>query len=251
MAPALRTAPVNWPNLFEPPHLVCDSSSEDASFVALTPRGFGARINLKGEGTTENAQAKTFALQGVGDFGPVIGAAWDHAGLQIVSKTGQLGRCLAQTSDADVWSCHTVAGVPLPVPQGSELLAAAVTSQFAALAYIDSPGQVALFANRSDAAGWKPAGEVHIPRPSIGGSALVNMAFAGSELIIIAENGEVLTRQLHESSSVIHKSPASMAALEWRAACRLPGGNLTRLAVRQSETRGRSIKRSPELILSA
>jgi len=251
MAPALRTAPVNWPNLFEPRHLVCGTSSVDTVFVALTSRGFGAHINLEGDGTTQIAQATTFALEGVGEFGPIIGAAWEGAGLQIVSKTGQLGRCFAQTSDAHVWSCHTVAGASLPVPHGTELLAAAVTDQFAALAYIDSPGQVALFANRSDATGWKPAGEVHIPRPSIGGSALVNMAFAGSELIITAENGEVLTRQLGESSSIVHKSPASMATLEWRAACRLPGGNLTRLAVRQSGTPGRSIKRSPELILSA
>merc|ERR1719329_814206 len=182
-------------------------------------------------------------------MGQVIGASWEGAGLQVVSKAGQLAHCLARSDVAKVWLCHILAGAHLPVPDGVELFAAAVTTGFAALAYTDSPGQVALFANRTGATGWQPAGEVHIPRPSNGGGALLNMAFSGTELMVITENGEVLTRQVGGGASYIHTSPASMASLEWRAACRLPGGNLTRLAVRQ-QISSYSTKRNPELILS-
>jgi len=236
MAPsaAPNVKPVNWPALFEPHHLVCKGKSA----LALTPRGFGAYIHDLAGAT--KAEAQPFAVDGLGGFGSLAGAAWHKLGLSLVTKAGHLLECPGTEPAAGKWSCLTSKAAKLPIMHDARLAAAALSkpqssaagSRTAALVFEHLPHMISLFTERPEAGTWSPAGELHLPSEATGA---VSLAFAGEELLtVIAQTGAVHRHHLSEGSTAWHPAPLAAAVKrEYRSAC-IPepqAGTLLRLAL--------------------
>jgi len=242
---------VSWPPLFEPRHLLCSNRSA----VALTQHGFGALLPL---GTDEAVQAQPFALHGLEHHSALAGAAWAAGGLQLVTRAGHLLHCPG-TSPAQpgMWSCYPQSGAPLPLPEGAQLLAAAIgepatnsPGRKAALLLRDQPGILGLFAEDSDGTGWSPAGEVHLPTPG----DLVHLLLSGNELILTSGDGSVHGRHLKDGTSRMHVAgPISDGGVrEFHATCMPPaannkGNSVLRLALKQVVQSDGAISWGPEL----
>eukprot|EP00930_Biecheleria_cincta_P000014 TRINITY_DN10002_c0_g1_i2.p1 TRINITY_DN10002_c0_g1~~TRINITY_DN10002_c0_g1_i2.p1 ORF type:complete len:960 (+),score=207.17 TRINITY_DN10002_c0_g1_i2:54-2933(+) len=238
MAPSVvaNVKPVSWPALFEPHHLVCKGKSA----VALTPRGFGAYIHdLAG---VAKAEAQPFAIDGLGGFGSLAGAAWHKLGLSLVTKSGHILECPGAEPAESKWSCLTSKVAKLPIMQDARLVAAALSEpqssaaggRTAALVFEHLPHMVSLFTERPETATWSPAGDLHMPLEAAGH---VSLAFAGEELLsIIAQTGAVHRHHLSEGSTAWHPAPqATSLTREYHSAC-LPepqAGKLLRLALRR------------------
>jgi len=259
MGPALRPRNVAWPAFFEPKHLLCEPRAGSRGAVAaLTPRGFGALVpQLDDEGEVA-AEARPFALEGATEFGPLAGAAWTHSGLQLVTKAGQMLHCPGHApTGLGTWPCQAASGKPLPLPNGARLLAAAIgertaepggglAARMAAILLEDLPGIVALFDEDGGDAGWRPAGEVHLPPGCSAGDGL-GLSLSGDELLMVTGRGEVHRRHLLDGTAAAHAAPAGAKPREFHAACAHPGGELLRLALRQSARPG-GLAWSPELL---
>jgi len=113
------------------------------------------------------------------------------------------------------------------------------------------PATVALLTQEGGRGGWSPAGEVHLPPGGGGGSARPGLAFAGEELLITTEQGEVHRRHLRNGKATTHAAPAGTGHREFRAACALPGGDLIRLALRQAARPNGGVAWGPELLAPA
>merc|ERR1719229_544085 len=123
----LKPHNVAWPPMFEPQHLLCGPpDAGDAPVVALTRRGFGAITSVRG--SAHAAAASPFALDGVGEFGPLAGASWSKQGLELVTKAGKLLLCPGHAPTTQgVWACRASGeGVAALLPSGGQLLAAAL-----------------------------------------------------------------------------------------------------------------------------
>mmetsp|Transcript_109723 Transcript_109723/g.283565 ORF Transcript_109723/g.283565 Transcript_109723/m.283565 type:complete len:918 (-) Transcript_109723:273-3026(-) len=255
MAPASKVQSIVWPSLFEPRHLLCGPHT-DSPVIALTPRGVGALVNM-GLQTANTAEqsftAEPFALEGLGQWGPLAGAARTQRGLQLLTTTGKLLHCAGhQVPAGGAWPCQESQHPPLPMPTGSELVSAAFaedasaasTNLLVALVFKNMPEIAALY--RAVAGSWHPAGEVHVPpgsgpQPSLGFDGVENLLVTGAA-------GEVHRRHLAGGTHALHPAPAGASAREFRSACVLPEGQIIRLALRQMDT---SAPSRPELILSA
>jgi hypothetical protein len=247
MAPAFVSAEVQWPAMFEPRHLACASDEHDGgvALAAITTRGFGATVRFGHAGSLV-ARAEAVSFQGLSSLGSLVGISWAREALMLVTRTGRVASCLAQSGK--IWSCTEIPGFQLPVRKNVELVAAAVNDRYAALAYSDLPGQVLLFANCVER-GWHGRGEVHVPHASrIGHNALVSLTLNDDELLVTSESGDVFVRHLKERRSQFHEAPANTGMLEWRSACRLAGGNISRLALQQTHSE-QSSAWHPQLIL--
>jgi len=241
MTPTLRTLPVEWPPLFEPRHIACQTRASGAVVAALTSRGFGALLHVKNSSETANGQTMTaeqFALSGISALGALVGASWSKSGLHLVTKAGHLLHCPGHTPTDGVWACQPDAGAPVPMTPGSMLTAGAVHEHAThgrtlALLHEDMPTTVVIY--KEDVAGkaWRPAGEMHLPP----GSRRATLGFASDALIMAAEDGAVHHRPLYEDGSVpsFIAAPASSVAREWHSACSASAGEggVVRLALRQ------------------
>uniref|UniRef100_A0A7S1QK45 Uncharacterized protein n=1 Tax=Alexandrium catenella TaxID=2925 RepID=A0A7S1QK45_ALECA len=261
MAPALPSAfmakeakakSVRWPALFEPRHLVCGPAGGSA--VALTPHGFGALVPTS-EGGIEMVEAQPFALEGLGELGPLVGAGWAEKGLELVTEAGDLLHCPGhQPGEFGAWRCGSPGGAArLPVPEGSKLLAAAVrmmpegVGRFAAMLLDHLPGSVTLVSEGED--GWSPMGEVHLPPGSTAAGFRLGLSFAGEELLITTPAGEVHRRHFQHGPAPSHPAPSSGAGRrEFRAACGMPTG-VARLALSPQPRSNGGIAWLPELLM--
>ncbi|CAE8581405.1 unnamed protein product, partial [Polarella glacialis] len=179
MAAAAKAARVAWPALISPQHLVCRGSA----VVALTSRGFGAWAQL---GSIEQTKAAPFAIQGLGELGPLAGATWTEAGLHLVTKSGELLACPGSGPEEGRWSFSKAS--KLPLPSGVRLSSAALSERTAALIYEHLPSVIFLFEQAAASDAWVPAGEVHLPPTA---DDKVGLSFAGSNLLAISgKNGE-------------------------------------------------------------
>merc|ERR1719284_899543 len=133
MAPSLRVLPVEWPSLFEPRHLACQTRATGAAIAALAPRGFGALLHLKnGSHDTEGrVKAEQFALAGISAFGPLVGASWGSTGLHLVTKAGHLLHCPGHVPSEGAWQCQVDTAGQIPMSPGSLLRAGVVTDHAA------------------------------------------------------------------------------------------------------------------------
>mmetsp|Transcript_14913 Transcript_14913/g.38295 ORF Transcript_14913/g.38295 Transcript_14913/m.38295 type:complete len:919 (-) Transcript_14913:78-2834(-) len=220
---------VEWPVLFEPKHLVCSPSSigAGAKVAALTPRGFGALVQVG------NDEATPFALEGLGEWGPLAGAGWGHRGLQLVTKHGHLFYCPGHDiGELGSWKCQKHTAAPVPMPAGAKLFAAAVqefeNEHRVAVIFEHFPKMVALF--RHVAGEWIPHGEVHVPMDV--NPTRLGLAFHDEHLLMTTPAGEVHMKHLRDGSVFMHPATAD-AQREFHSACHLPNGNLMRLALRQ------------------
>uniref|UniRef100_A0A7S4QPE5 Uncharacterized protein n=1 Tax=Alexandrium monilatum TaxID=311494 RepID=A0A7S4QPE5_9DINO len=256
MAKEMKAKSVSWPALFEPKHLICGHESAGEPVVAaLTPHGFGALVPT-GKGSIKEVEAQPFALEGLGEFGPLAGAGWAQKGLELVTQAGHLLHCPGHIpGEYGAWRCGPSAGAArLPVPVSSRLLAAAVRSapegmgRFAALLLEHLPGSVTLVSE--DADGWSPAGEVHLPPGSTTSGFRPGLAFAGEELLITTPSGEVHRRHPAHGPGTPHPAPGSAAGRrEFHAACGMPGGDLARLALAPKSRPGGGMAWRPELLM--
>jgi len=212
MAPAVaaNAKKVSWPTLFEPQHLLC----RGPSVAALTSRGFGAHIPE----LSEMVEAKPFALDGIGSFGPLAGAAWHKDGLSLVTKAGHLLACPGLEPEQGRWPCE--ASAKLPLPKGARLAAAAISeseegSRMAAFLFEHLPGVISFF--KENLSTWSPAGEVHLPEAE----GHVGLSFDGQELLaVIGKTGAVHRRNIQEGTSSWHASPPpAQLPREFRSAC--------------------------------
>eukprot|EP00439_Symbiodinium_sp_Y106_P050634 s4110_g6.t1 len=156
MAPTtLNAKQVKWPALFEPHHLL------GSQLMALTSRGFGAHLS----NLDEEVAAAPFALEGLGAVRSLVGGAWLDEGLQLITKVGELFDCPGVAPKKGRWSCKN-STIKLPLPHGSQLVAAAISKtedagHLAALLFDHAPATVNLF--RGSSGSWTSAGEVHLP----------------------------------------------------------------------------------------
>jgi hypothetical protein len=245
---------VAWPAFFEPRHLLCGPPAAGENVprvVALTPRGFGALATIGGTQQAEAVQrALPFALDGVGEFGPLAGASWSQHGLELVTQVGKLLICPGHApAEHGAWLCKATDGPPLPMPSGTQLIAAAV-GDFAdvadgmgmgrrlAMVHKDFPGTVSIFAEEGMGKGWNPVGEMHLPQDDMTGHAgKVSLAFANHELLIIMGNGVVHRRDMFYGTHAFHPAPAAAGKREFHAVCSLPKEGLLRLALRPADAR--------------
>jgi len=245
----VKILPVAWPAMFEPQHLICGAGPQKQEMVtALTARGLGYVIPFSNGAPSE---PRSIFLSGVGELGPVAGAAWTSQGLELVTKSGKLLVCKESSPDtASVLSCTGVPQAALLLPRSSSLASAALTElaggwRLAAVQLEETQGAVMLF-KRSQAE-WRPAGEIHVvsPKAQLAQASRMGLSFSGEELLVTLPTGEVQRRHLSQGSSVVFESSA--AKKEWRSACTLPSGATMRLAMQHSETEGGSAW-LPELI---
>jgi len=255
MAPASKVQSIVWPSLFEPRHLLCGPHT-DSPVIALTPRGVGALVNM-GLQTANTAEqsftAEPFALEGLGQWGPLAGAARTQRGLQLLTTTGKLLHCAGhQVPAGGAWPCQESEHPQLPVPAGSELISAAFAEDakaasanpLVALVFKNMPEIAALY--RAVAGSWHPVGEVHVP-PGLGSHS--SLGFDGLEtLLVTGATGEVHRRHLAGGAPALHPAPAGASSREFRSACALPEGQIMRLALRQMDA---SAPWGPELISNA
>eukprot|EP00437_Effrenium_voratum_P015300 CAMPEP_0181455528 /NCGR_PEP_ID=MMETSP1110-20121109/30805_1 /TAXON_ID=174948 /ORGANISM="Symbiodinium sp., Strain CCMP421" /LENGTH=967 /DNA_ID=CAMNT_0023579917 /DNA_START=72 /DNA_END=2976 /DNA_ORIENTATION=- len=230
MAPTVLNAKkVKWPSLFEPHHLLCRGSQ----LMALTSCGFGAHLaNLD----DEEVDAAPFALEGLGAVRSLVGGAWLDEGLQLITKVGELFDCPGVAPMKGRWSCKN-STMKLPLPHGSQLLAAAISKteesgHIAALLFDHAPATVNLFHGASGS--WTSAGEVHLPSDA----GHVGLSISGQDLLaLLGTNGAVLRRHIVKGSTTWHPSPpATQMPREYRGACSKDSevGGLIRLAIRQA-----------------
>jgi len=263
MAPGIKVQGVAWPPLFEPRHLVCSptSAGHPSTCIALTPRGFGALVRLgpQGIGAPEpKLEAEPFALEGLGEWGPLAGGAWGAHGLQLLTAAGKILHCPGhEVPSGGAWPCQVADEHPqLPVPVGAELLAAAFADDhdsksepLVALVMKHMPEVAALF--RATSGSWHPVGEVHMP-PGVG--LRPSLAFDGPDHLLLGGGaGEVHRRPIVAGAApaTLHAAPVGAASTtrEFHAACMHPaGGELVRLALRKAEA---AAAWAPELILSS
>jgi hypothetical protein len=245
MSTPLPVHNVQWPHLFEPKHLICSPKSvgvgASAKVAALTPRGFGALVQV---GQTV---ATPFALEGLGAHGPIAGASWGHGGLGLVTKTGHLFHCPGhEIGEFGSWKCQAQAHPPVPMPAGAKLLAAAVqefeNDHRVAVIFEHHPKLVALF--RHAAGEWIPHGEIHIPMQV---AAHPNLAFHDDHLLMMSRTGEVHSKHLRDGTAFVHPATGDAAPREFHSACHCNDGNLMHLALRQKMV-GTGSAWGPELI---
>lgn len=252
MTPALQALPVEWPPLFEPRHLACQTRSSGTAVAALTPRGFGALLHLKNSSAgplMTSLASEQFALAGISAHAPLVGASWSASGLHLVSKMGKILHCPGHVPADGAWSCEVDSRMSVPLPPKAMLRAGAVSDhasgRMIALLYEDMPTTVVLYKEESDAKGWLPAGDVRLPP----GSGHAGLAFAGEHLLVVAEDGAVHHRPLRDGVKPwVLPSPASTVPREWHSACTTSVGEsgVVRLALRQG---GPAWK--PELVVTA
>jgi hypothetical protein len=257
MAPSLRVLPVEWPFLFEPRHLACQTRATGAAVAALAPRGFGALLHLKnGTHDTEGKiKAEQFALAGISAFGPLVGASWGSSGLHLVTKAGHLLHCPGHVPSEGAWPCQPDTAGQIPMSPGSMLRAGVVTDHAVgertlALLYEDTPTVVVLYKEDANRQAWLPAGEMHLPP----GSRHATLSLARDELVIVLEDGAVHHRPLSDKAfpSMV-PAAASSIPREWHSACAASvTGELgeIRLAMRQSGLSSVSAW-TPELVVAA
>eukprot|EP00928_Gymnodinium_smaydae_P017763 TRINITY_DN1678_c1_g1_i2.p1 TRINITY_DN1678_c1_g1~~TRINITY_DN1678_c1_g1_i2.p1 ORF type:complete len:1051 (+),score=179.82 TRINITY_DN1678_c1_g1_i2:151-3303(+) len=248
LTPALSVVKAEWPSLFEPRHIAC-SPGHTEGMLALTPRGVGVKFHLTHdkEGPRIQRAMQQFALQGLTQVGPLIGASWLEDGLWVVAREGGIMHCPGHGLEGVYsWQCMPASKVvALPVPSGARLRAAALGGRrtaavpMAAVLLDSAPGVVALYESRGESAGWSPIGEIHVPSQSqaeLGSHA--GLAFDGTDLLITMASGTVHRRNVlatSEVASAVHHAPSDSATREWTSACAFPAaqGGILRLALKQ------------------
>lgn len=258
MAPSLQTVPVDWPPLFEPQHLACQTRASGVAIAALTPRGFGALLHvtnssnvLEGEALKPLA-AQQFALSGISAMGPLVGVSWTPSGLHLVAKSGHLLHCPGHVPTDGAWSCQRAAGPDAPISPGSTLRAGAVTEHASgrtlALLFDNMPKTVVLYKEHEDKRSWLPSGEVHLPP----GASRAALGFSEDTLMLVRENGAVHHRPLRDGvAPFVVPAPTSSVSREWHDACPATvEGGIIRLALRQSSPNTAAAWRA-ELVMSA
>jgi len=240
MTPSLQTLPVDWPPLFEPRHLACQTRASGAAIAALTPRGFGALLHVKNSSDVSEGRlaAQQFALAGVSSRGPLVGASWGATGLHLVTKAGHLLHCAGHAPADGAWLCQEASGPPAPISPGAVLRAGAVSEHASgrtlALLFEDMPKTVVMYKEHVDGRSWLPAGEVHLP-PRCQKAAI---SFSGDSLMLVGEDGAVHHRPLRDGvSPSFLPAPATSVPREWHAACAASAvdGGVVRLALRQNQ----------------
>lgn len=251
MTPSLRTVPVEWPSLFEPRHLACQTRATGTAIAAITSRGVGALLQMKNytDGRALGSlSAERFALSGIAAMGPLVGSSWGASGLHLVTKAGKLLHCPGHAPRGGAWACQETPGTPLPMSPGSMLRAGVVhehatMGRTVALLFENMPKTVVLY-KEDDSKSWRPAGEMHLP-PN---ARRAGLSFDNDSLMLVAEDGAVHHRPVREGvAPAMVPPPASSLPREWHSACE---GGAIRLALRQAATHAASSWR-PELVVDA
>jgi hypothetical protein len=258
MAQSLWSLPIDWPRLFEPRHLACQTRSTGTAIAALTQRGVGAMLHLKNSSATTSGQeektlvAEAFALSGIGTYGTLVGASWETFGLRLVTSKGHVLRCHGHGPHDGAWGCDVDANILLP-SSGGRLRAAAIAEdagtkqRTVALVFEDMPTTVVHYQSSIDKNEWRPSGEMRLPP---GSSHHAGMVFADNMLMIIGADGAIHHRPLRDDVQPLF-SPLPTAASqsrEWHSACAASvGQGVVRLALRQA---GPGSWR-PELVVAA
>jgi len=258
MAPAVSVVPATWPSFFEPQHLACSPVAQQPHVVALTSRGFGAMLSLHKDSETQ--AARSFALDGISELGPLAGATWAEAGLWLIGKAGKIAHCPGLGPNEDgTWTCQVTKSA-MPLPRDSQLASAAImdsaSKRLLALQHAHLPQTIEIFADEGH--GWSPAGQIHMPpdHHARHASSRTHLVFDGTDLLIMTGAGEVHRRStVGRAAADFHPAPVGgdSPGREWRAACALPAGRssqLLRLALRRSETES-GFAWLPELITAA
>lgn len=245
LPPALKVMSVEWPQMFEPQHLVCGrGTDESAGLVALTARGMGAALGMPAKGEAPaGVKAVPFVLDGAMEHGALAGAGWTPNGLEVVTQTGKVLRCPGNPWEgSSVLACSEMPHARLSFPRGARLASAAMTEtstgdRLAALQFEEAPGLLMLHSLSQGQ--WRPSGEIHVLPPGAprGQSSRVGLSFsAEAELLVAMPNGEVQRRHFqHGASSLISSSMAPQK--EWRSACAVPATKeVLRLALQRSES---------------
>jgi len=253
MAAGPKSLDIAWPPLFEPQHVLCGHQAGfPGKVVALSRRGFASLVSVRHDvGRFERAEAEGFALGGVSQHGPLAGAAWSRTGLHLVTAAGKLLECPNHMPTEGVWACQEAALASLPLPAGSQLLAAAFkeaaeakdasTEPLVALVFKHLPKLALLFSSHGNT--WRPAGEVHLPLET---DQRIGLNFDGDDLLMSMPSGDVHRRNLHGKASV-HTVPA-LEGRHFHGACVANADQeLLRLALRQTD--GTGAVRGPELLI--
>eukprot|EP00746_Dinoflagellata_sp_MGD_P048042 gnl/MRDRNA2_/MRDRNA2_219051_c0_seq1.p1 gnl/MRDRNA2_/MRDRNA2_219051_c0~~gnl/MRDRNA2_/MRDRNA2_219051_c0_seq1.p1 ORF type:complete len:341 (+),score=66.52 gnl/MRDRNA2_/MRDRNA2_219051_c0_seq1:108-1025(+) len=237
---SLASVPVSWPTVFEPQAMACSPGQ----ILALTPSGFGALLSMEGRGKTE---AVSFALHGILDMSsPLLSASWGHNSLLVTMQDGSLAQCAGKAPSGEAWACNAFAK-DLKLPVGTTGLAsAAITettdrtgTQVYYSALIEEGGStVAVFV--LEGSQWAPLGEFALPQRSDGKVQRATVAFSGSELLVITEDGSATRQELPDGVPTQNSLPEegqmfAMTQRLWRGACHLGGGRIARLALRLSD----------------
>jgi hypothetical protein len=256
MTPALHSLAVEWPPLFEPRHLVCQTQASGLRMAALTSRGFGALLQMRNNGDVAGAPlaAQKFALSGISASAPLVGASWGEAGLHLVTKAGQILQCAGHVPTDGVWACMEDTGAPIPMSPGAMLRAGTLTEQstmgrMLALLFEDMPKTVVIYKEDINSQTWRPAGEMHMPPGRTGKS----LGFNGGSLMLVAEDGSIYHRHLSDNIAPSFTSaPTSSATREWHSACAASNleNGVVRLGLRQDGPHSAASWR-PELVISA
>jgi hypothetical protein len=256
MTPSLHSLPVEWPPLFEPRHLACQTRATGMAMAALTSRGFGALLHMKNDSdiTGDRMAAQQFALSGISTHGPLVGASWGTSGLQLVTRAGRILQCLGHAPTDGVWPCQEETGTLVPMSPGAMLRAGTITDhatmgRMAALLFDDMPKTVVLYKEDVSSRAWRPAGEMHLPPGSRGAS----LGFNGDMLMLVGEDGAVHHRPLTEGVlPSLTPAPNSLVSREWHSACAASGGadGIVRLALRKDDPHPATSWR-PELVTTA
>merc|ERR1712066_504237 len=197
-------------------------------------------------------ESEPFSLDGVSHLGPVAGATWRSSGLQLVTSGGKLLHCPGSSPVMGVWSCEPARHDPLPMPTGSEILAAAFkeaagdakdasADPILALVFKHLPKLVMLFSSKDGA--WKSSGEIHLPSDDM----RVGINFHGDDLIVSTASGEIHRRSMTGAPSSMLAAPPSVVGRHFTSACPISETGLVRLGLRQMPSDAGSA-RAPELI---
>lgn len=236
MGHSLRALPVEWPPLFEPRHLACQTRATGAAIAALTSRGFGALLHISNSSEEKSMKAEQFSLAGISALGPLVGADWGSSGLHLVTKAGRLLHCSGHVPTDGAWACKPDEGTSVPMSPGATLRAAAVTEavmgRTLALLFDNMPTVVVLYKEDVHKKSWLPAGEMHLPPHSQHAS----LSFNKNELIMVLQDGAVHHRPLDGAAPTLLAAPHSSVAREWHSTCATSAGEggVVRLALRQT-----------------
>lgn len=223
LPPAPAACEVQWPAMFEPQLLACGAESQGA--LALSRHGRGALVSTPAMGL------ESFVLQGVAGHGPIVAASWDTQGLLLVTATGALLECAGAVPPAGRWACKPSSGMKLPIASSGKPFVGSVAVSRAAgelRVAVMFPGEesVTIFSRTSTE--WLPFGEVRAPSSA---AAVAAFSASGSELLLAAADGSVVELQMANGRRAeLAAANAGHAGHGWAGACRLPSGELVRLA---------------------
>jgi len=245
---AVVPVPVQWPALMEPDFLTCQASG--TKVAALTASGLGLLIDP----STTDGSVTEFSLEGLLELGMARSITWGDSSFLVVTSSGKLARCPANSLQLGRAACSAVPVPALPAAAGT---AASVvefdTSLLAAVA--TSAGSVSLLdlaaGDDEEVPTWRSLGTVSLPE----GGEVAAVAATRERLVVTSKDGASYVWNLRTdgtpaSEEPMHvDTPAAGPRRQWQSACLLPNGKIVRLATRWARGKGGASALSSELLI--